>query len=314
MSIKTFKNRVTGTMARQALSIKSNSPVLLFGLGAVGFTTTIVLACKATLKLPEVLEKAERELSKVDETTKVTKGGEDVTEETKEKAKLGVKLQTAIRVVKLYTPTAIVGVGTLTAITGAHVILTRRNTALTASLGIATKTFQDYRNRVIADQGTEKDLEYRWGVSEREIAEEGPNGIETTVLKGLDQEAIKREIAAGSVYARLFDSDHEDWSEFPHQNQSRIESVQRHMNTLLRVDGFVTLNQVYEALGFERTAAGQQVGWVVNPKNGEGDGVIDFGVWTDGVYEGKKWINGDKQAILLDFNVDGPILHLMKQI
>ncbi|QAY17176.1 hypothetical protein SEA_MADAMATO_58 [Streptomyces phage Madamato] len=310
MSIKTFKNKVAGTMARKSLAIKANSPVLLFGLGAIGFGTTVVLACRATLKLPEVLETGERALNIVEVEDR---SNENDAEEVKKKAKLGVKLQVAIRVVKLYAPSAAVGVTTLAAITGAHVILTRRNTALTAALGVATKTFQDYRERVIADQGAEKDLEYRWGVAEREIAEEGPNGIETTVLKGLDQEAIKEQIAAGSVYARIFDEDHEDWSEFPHQNQSRIENVQRMMNTLLRVDGFVTLNQVYEALGFERTAAGQQVGWVVNPKDG-GDGVIDFGVFVDGKYEGKKWINGDKKAILLDFNVDGPILHLLKQI
>ncbi|HEY3434150.1 MAG TPA: DUF6353 family protein [Solirubrobacterales bacterium] len=313
MSIKTFKNRITGTVARQTLNIKTHSPVLLFGLGAIGFGTTVVLACRATLKLPEVLETGEQALELV-ETDKTSPDGEELNEETKKKAKLGVKLQVAIRVAKLYAPAAITGITTLPAITGAHVILTRRNTALTAALGVATKTFQEYRERVIADQGAEKDLEYRWGVSEREVVEETETGPVTTVLKGLDQEAIKKEIAAGSVYSRLFDSDHEDWSEFPHQNQARIESAQRHANTLLRVDGFVTLNQVYEMLGFERTAAGQQVGWVVNPKDGEGDGVIDFGVWTDGVYEGKKWINGDKQAILLDFNVDGPILHLMKQI
>ncbi|AOZ64922.1 membrane protein [Streptomyces phage Maya] len=308
MSLKSMRNRVTGAMARQTLTVKTHSPVLLLGLGAVGFTTTVVLACRATLKLSDVLEEGNELLNKVDVKT------ENEDEEVKKKAKIGAKLQVAIRVAKLYAPSVAIGLGTLTAITGAHVILTRRNTALTAALGVATKTFQDYRARVVEDQGTEKDLEYRWGTAEREVVEETETGPVTTVLKGLDQEAIKKEIAAGSVYARLFDEDHEDWSEFPHQNQTRIENVQNMANTLLRVDGFVTLNQVYEMLGFERTAAGQVVGWVVNPKDGRGDGVIDFGVWNEGVYEGKKWINGNKQAILLDFNVDGEILSLMKQV
>ena len=316
MSITTFKNRISGTMARKTLAIKTNSPVMLFGLGALGFGATVVLACRATLKLPEVLESGKEKLDMVEKHEEREKALEqdDYIEEIGKKAKRGVKLQVAMRVVKLYTLPAVVGICTLTAITGAHVILTRRNTALSAALGVATKTFREYRDRVIADQGSEKDLEYQWGVAEREIAVEGPNGIETTVLKGLDQEAIRDLIEEGSVYARLFDSNHEDWSDFPHQNQSRIDSAQMHANTMLRVDGFVTLNQVYELLGFERTAAGQVVGWVVNPKDGRGDGVIDFGVWTDGVYQGKKWINGDEQAILLDFNVDGEILSQMRQI
>lgn len=314
MSIKSLRGKVTGAVARQTLTVKTHSPTLLFGVGAVGFATTVVLACKATLKLPEVLEQGEKALDKVEEIKKVTEGGADVTQETKEKAKLGVKLQVAIRVAKLYAPSVAVGLATLTAITGAHIILTRRNTALTAALGVATKTFQDYRERVIADQGAEKDLEYRFGVGEREIVEEGETGPETTILKGLDQEAIKAEIQKGSIYARIFDSTHDDWSEVPHQNQTWIASVQSHANTLLRHNGFVTLNDVYDLLGFERTAAGQVVGWVINPKDGKGDGYIDFGVWNEGVYEGKKWINGEKDAILLDFNVDGEILSLMKQI
>src|SRR5690606_11939610 len=229
------------------------------------------------------------------------------------RAKTGVKLQVAIKVAKLYAPAVAFGVGTLASITGPQVILTRRNTALTAALGIATKTVRDYRDRVIADQGSEKDLEYRFGVSEREIVEETETGPVTTILKGLDQEAIKEEIGKGSIYARIFDSSHEDWSHIPHQNHARIASVQSHANTLLRVDGFVFLNDVYEMLGYERTAAGQSVGWVVNPEDGRGDGYIDFGVWNEGVYEGKRWINGDKDAILLDFNVDGDITSLMKK-
>ncbi|QEQ93550.1 hypothetical protein SEA_GIRLPOWER_51 [Streptomyces phage GirlPower] len=307
MSIKTLPGKLKGALARQTLTVKTHSPVLLLGLGAVGFTTTVVLACRATLKLSEVLEEGNELLTKVDEKT------ENEGEEVKKKAQIGAKLQVAIRVAKLYAPSAIIGFGTLTAITGAHVILTRRNTALTAALGIATKTLRDYRDRVIADQGAEKDLEYRFGVAEREVVEETETGPVTTVLKGLDQEAIKEEIGKGSLYARIFDRDHEDWSDIPHQNQSRIASIQSHANTLLRVNGYVFLNDVYEMLGYERTAAGQSVGWVVNPKEGQGDGYIDFGVWNEGVYEGKKWINGDKDAILLDFNVDGDITSLMKQ-
>src|SRR5690606_40152791 len=130
-------------------------------------------------------------------------------------------LQVAIEVAKLYAPAVAFGVGTLASITGPQVILTRRNTALTAALGIATKTVRDYRDRVIADQGSEKDLEYRFGVSEREIVEETETGPVTTILKGLDQEAIKEEIGKGSIYARIFDSSHEAWSHMPHQNHTR---------------------------------------------------------------------------------------------
>jgi hypothetical protein len=61
------------------------------------------------------------------------------------------------------------------------------------------------------------------------------------------------------------------------------------------------------------------VGWVSTPKldaegNQENDCFIDFGVWMESVAEGKKWINGEKEAILLDFNVDGPILYILDKM
>src|SRR5687768_7205594 len=109
MSLKSMRNRVTGAMARQTLTVKTHSPVLLLGLGAVGFTTTVVLACRATLKLSDVLEEGNKLLNKVDEKT------ENEGEEVKKKAKIGAKLQVAIRVAKLYAPSVAIGLGTLTA-------------------------------------------------------------------------------------------------------------------------------------------------------------------------------------------------------
>ena len=62
------------------------------------------------------------------------------------------------------------------------------------------------------------------------------------------------------------------------------------------------VKQAKDALGLERSPAGQVVGWTLD---GEGDGFISFGL-----YDGKNvqdFINGREASILLDFNVDGPI-------
>jgi hypothetical protein len=76
----------------------------------------------------------------------------------------------------------------------------------------------------------------------------------------------------------------------------------------------VFLNQAYDLLGYEPTAAGQVVGWRKNPEEGEGDNYISFGVWHEGVFKGTQWLNGDTDSILLDFNVDGPILGALKKL
>ena len=73
------------------------------------------------------------------------------------------------------------------------------------------------------------------------------------------------------------------------------------MNDKLNVQGYVFLGDVYEILGFDRDAASQCVGWVL----GNGDNYISFGPKDFLLaYE-------DGDGILLDFNVDGPILDLI---
>jgi len=297
---------MTNKLGKHILSAKKHSPTVLFAAGVVGFGTTVFLACRATLKLEEVLDKTETELEKVDETVRVTKNGEDITGDVKRTQRFSIKLNTAIKVARLYTPAVLVGVGTVAALTGSHVIMNRRITGLATAYAILDKTYGDYRKQVIADQGEEKDREYRLGgYKEKEIVQEGPNGPEVLLRKGPDQKALKQ--AEPSSYARIFDELNPNWSKVPHQNQFFIQSVQNYMNDLLRVRGYVFLNEVYKALGMEESVAGQVVGWTLNRETG--DGYIDFGVWRQGVYKGLEWVNGNDQSIWLDFNVDGPILY-----
>lgn len=313
MSLKTLTRKVTNKVGRQVLTVQKHSPAMLFAVGLVGVSTTAVLACRATLKMSELLAEGEELIQKVD---KVAEAKDD--EEAGKKAKFGVRLQVAIKIAKLYSPAIIVGVASVGALTGSHVILHRRNAALTAAYAIVHKSFDEYRGRVVEDQGKEKDLEYRFGLVEREIVEEGKNGPEVKIVKGLDPEAIKA--SEQRSYARIFDADNENYSTIPHQNQYFIQMVLNHARDDLQIKGHVFLNDVYDMLGFKRTKAGSQVGWVkhpkVNPETGvqEGDGYIDFGAWSEGTYKGKEWVRGDKKAFLLDFNVDGIISDVLEEM
>jgi len=310
MGLKTLGHKIAGKAGKQMLTVQKHSPVLLFGVGIVGMGATVVLACRATLKMSEVLSEGEENLKKVEVTVK--EGDEEV-----KKAGFNVRLQTAITIAKLYAPAVIVGVASVGAMTGSHVILKRRNAGLAAAYAIVDKSFKDYRARVVADQGAEKDFEYRHGMAERTIVEEGPNGPEVKTIKGVDQNAVKAN--AHATYARVFDHDNPNWSEIPHQNQMFITNVLHHCRDALQIHGKLFLGDVYDMLGFERTKASMQVGWVkgkrVNPVTGEeNDGYVDFGVWDNGVYKGKEWVSGNPQAFLLDFNVDGPILDMLDEM
>ena len=69
------------------------------------------------------------------------------------------------------------------------------------------------------------------------------------------------------------------------------------------------LNDVYDQLGIPRSRAGQVVGWIYDELNPNIDNYIDFGIY-DLYKEGSRdFVNGYERTILLDFNVDGPILN-----
>ena len=74
------------------------------------------------------------------------------------------------------------------------------------------------------------------------------------------------------------------------------------MNDLLHARGHVLLNDVYDAIGIDRTSAGAIVGWVVSE---DGDNFIDFGIYD--LPRSSRFVNGTEHSVLLDFNVDGVI-------
>lgn len=291
---------LTDRFAKQIYTVKANSPAILLGVGIVSVTASTVLACRATLKLSDVLEKGEKNLEKIE-------GAEET-----EPVKKAVRLETAIEIVKLYGPSvALMGVGILT-LTKSHKILAERNANLASAYAIVDQAFKRYRKRVIADQGEDKDFEYLYGVEEREIVEEGPNGPEVKTVKGVDQEQIRSDY--DMTYSRLFDQTNENWQPVGTHNQFFIQMVHNHANDMLTNRGFLFLNDVYDMLDMKRTPEGQVVGWIKDTEIGGGDGYVDFGVWRNGVYQGKEWVNGHKDVILLDFNVDGPILAKISQL
>lgn len=77
------------------------------------------------------------------------------------------------------------------------------------------------------------------------------------------------------------------------------------MNDVLIHRGHVFLNEVYDALGIERTPEGSVVGWVLGDR---GDDFIDFGIFgNDWDIAKRMFVNGDERSVLMDFNVNGVI-------
>ena len=60
--MKLIPNAASRKLAGQVLLAKKNSPTILFGAGIAGSVASTVLACRATLRLEEVLREAQHDL------------------------------------------------------------------------------------------------------------------------------------------------------------------------------------------------------------------------------------------------------------
>jgi hypothetical protein len=293
MNLKTIANAVTSRAGRQVLKVQKHSPAILFFAGVFGVGATVALACRSTLRVHEVLDEHQMMAEKINHAGKVD---EKYKEENQQRDMALLYTKTSIKFVKLYAPSVVVGVVSIAALTGAHVVLNRRNMALTAAYAAVEKGFKEYRKRVVDEYGEEKDKQFRYGLEDKTIVEETEEGPITKNTKALVSKKA-------SIYARFFDESSSSWQRQPEYNQLFIQCQQNYANNLLNSRGHVFLNEIYDMLGLERSQEGSVVGWVL----GNGDDYIDFGVFRGDVFMGQQFVNGNERSILLDFNVDGVI-------
>lgn len=289
---------VAAKFAGQLVVVQKHAPQILFAGGIVGGLTSTVLACRATLGLEEVFDEAQETLDKrrayVGQVE--TTSGETYSEQHLQRDTLRIYITTALKVTRLYAPAIVVGGLSIAALTKSHNMQAERIAGLTAALSAVEKAFDKYRERVRAELGEEKDREFRYGKVTRELSYEDEQGKKRTKkVKGFDPEGV-------SMYAKLFNEHNKNWVNSPEYNVAFLRAQQAHANYLLQARGHVFLNDVYDALGFERTKAGAVVGWI----KGEGDDYVDFGVWADENRDAfHAYMTGDEGELLLDFNVQG---------
>ena len=286
-----------------------HSPEILAGIGVVGVVASTVLACKATMKINDVLEDAKDQLDKVKEVANDPKFEDQYNEEDAKKDTTIIYVQKGVEIVKIYLPAITVGAVSLGCLLASNNILRKRNAALGAAYATLDKSYKTYRNRVAERFGDEVEKEIRYGIKaekvEKTVIDE--DGNEVTV----EEEVKVMDPNLYSDYARFFDEASPYWQKDPEYNLMFLKAQQQYANDLLKSRGRLFLNEVYEMLGIEKSKAGQIVGWVYDPVNPIGDNFVDFGIYDMSKERVRAFVNGYEPNILLDFNVDGNVWDAM---
>lgn len=203
-----------------------NSPAILTGLGVAGMVTTVVLAVKATPRVNEILEKKEAEgASKVE------------------------KLKAVAPVVG---PALAMGVATTACIVGSNVQSSKKIAALSAAYSIAeagTREWVEKTKEVVGDKTMEKIHD---AICEEKVKDNPPPiGSETS---GNGTEVV----ITGHGDVLCYDA---FTSKYFRSNPEYIRKVINDMNQKMFVENYITLNEMFDALGLDRCKMGENFGW-----------------------------------------------------
>lgn len=304
-ALETVKNTVTTFGGRTFLKMQKHSPEILVVSGCIGMVGAAVLACRATLKANEVLDKHEEDMAVIERATDTASDGK-YPEKDRNRDIFVTYAKTVGRFARLYGPSVALGAASVTCILVGHNILQKRHLAVLAAYNGLSEAFERYRKRIIEDHGAEYDRKAYLGLRDVDVEE--------TDEKGKTKK--RKDVAADghhmpSQYARFFDESSVEFKKNAELNLMFLRGQQAYFNQKLRSEGHVFLNEVYDALDIPRSKEGQIVGWIL----GEGrENEIDFGLYDvlrDYNHSTSRFVNGLERAVLLDFNVDGIIFDLI---
>ena len=307
--MKNLKENLVANFYKCEGLVKKHSPEILAGVGVVGVVASTVLACKATMKVNDILTDAKEQIDKVNSVRNNPAYADRYSEEDAKKDLSVVYVQKGVELVKVYLPAFTLGAVSIGCLLSSNNILRKRNAALGAAYATLDKSYKAYRNRVVERFGSEVEKEIRYNIIAEEIEhttidEEGNEVVVKEEVKTMDPNLY-------SDYAKFFDESNVNWNRNPEYNLMFLKSQQQYANDLLKSRGRLFLNEVYDMLGMERTKAGQVVGWVYDEENPIGDNFVDFGIYDMSKERVRAFVNGYEPNILLDFNVDGNVWDAM---
>lgn len=299
--------KASSALGKVNIKLRKHSPELLIAAGVVGTVVSTVLACKATTKLSTILDESKGNIETIHKCENDKEMEERYSQEDAKKDLAIVYIQTGVKIAKLYAPAVVLGTISIAGIVASNNILRKRNVALAAAYATVDKSFKEYRSRVVERFGDDVDKELRYNIEAKKIEE---------MIKDPESGKEKKSkttvnVAAPTVddYARFFDKTCRHYEENMNYNLMLLRSQQQLANDKLVADGFLFLSDVYDMLGITRTKMSQSVGWIYKPDgNSNGDNFVDFGVM---VVKRETEDGGYEDAILMNFNVDGPILDLI---
>lgn len=289
---------VPRAIAAVQLAAKAHAPTLLVAGGVVSMGAGAVVACKKTLQVEELLSDRVAELERVQEGVSLQLEG--YTKEVARSDRIKVYTRAGLTLGRLYLVPGVLFVGGAALVFKGHHMMIQRNATLAIAFTALKEAFDKYRQRVVAEQGSEADQRFAHGYKMAEYTdpETGEKAVVTTRDWDDDTDPYNRVFRQGESSM---------WKADLGLNKMLIASQQKFAQERLMRKGILWLSDVYESLGFEVNDISRVVGWRVRklPDGTNDIPVVDFGLDKP---HPDDWKYNKEHAVYLDFNCQGLIV------
>ena len=249
--------------------IVKNAPKILTAAGVIGVGIGVGVACKDTLAGVDEITQAKADICEKDYIPAVKK------------------------MAKVYWPSCLIVGGSLFMIIGGHYILVKRYAGLVVAYEGLNKSYKDYRRYIKKNYGDATDFDARHHKDEI-VQMDNEIVVNSDDIFIPDRDLSDFAVFFGKDYSEVLVTDD------PEEALNVLKSNEEWANAVLEEQGYIFLQDIYDALGIDKFAP-DGVGWCA----GIGDNFVDFGIYN--VRNGRA-VNGTEPVFLIDFNHDGYIL------
>lgn len=298
-----FGNFMKKSVTKTGKFWQKNGSKIMHVTGLVADPAATVVACVQTRKLDKVLAPHTEEIEKIRST-------KDENPDTYGGDLAKAYASAAGDIAKLYAPVAILEGISVGCRIGDHHHLKNELLKQTASCVAITEAYNQYRSRVIKDQGYEKDFEYATGCKVKVEEHVDPETGEITKKRVIEG---KPENTIGSI-SFVFDDRSPLWSNNAQQNLSTIIGLQNIANNNNDAIGSIRLYEIIEMFQLEKSYFPAYIythGYEYNPRQ---QYKISFGEVNDILRDGNRIENYVACPIIITLTNYHDLAHLHEDL
>ena len=257
--------KIKSLFAKTTKAIAKNAPLGLTVAGVLGLGATAYLSFKSAKRFEEITtdieDKRESESHQADIREVVTAEGVDsLNEEERDywdenkDVDFTVKRSVVVRnVAGAFAAPVITGTLSICAITLSYMMMNNRVKGLAGALATASAESYYYHKKYENQYGEEEAKRFYTPTTETNESTRDENNKQVKV--------VAKDKGAGDLYGEWFDKSDNYVADDHTYNKAFITSVEEKMANKLFRNGYLVLNDLKDALGFERDRSGAVVGW-----------------------------------------------------